>query len=84
MDLAAVFPQDENESEVLRWVTYDPVHIDEIIRSSGPRDIDGEQRSRYDGAQIVGQAGGRNELHTAEGDVRRVSDSVRIDGKETW
>ena len=35
MDLAAVFPQDENESAVLRWVTYDPVHIDEIIRSSG-------------------------------------------------
>ena len=35
MDLAAVFPQDQNESEVLRWVTYDPVHIDEIIRSSG-------------------------------------------------
>ncbi len=35
IELAAVFPQDENENEVLRWVTYDPVHIDEIIRSSG-------------------------------------------------
>jgi DNA processing protein len=35
IELTAVFPQDENESQVLRWVTYDPVHIDEIIRNSG-------------------------------------------------
>ena len=35
IELTAVFPQDENESQVLRWVTYDPVRIDEIIRNSG-------------------------------------------------
>ena len=33
--MAAFFPQDDNESKVLSWVTYDPVHIDEIIRNSG-------------------------------------------------
>ena len=35
LEMAALFPEDENESQVLRYVTFDPVHIDEIIRSSG-------------------------------------------------
>ena len=35
MELAAVFPQDEKEVDVLSYVTFDPVHIDEIIRASG-------------------------------------------------
>ena len=34
MEMAALFPQDEQESHVLPFVSYDPVHIDEIIRSS--------------------------------------------------
>ena len=34
IEMAALFPQDESESEVIRYVTYDPIHIDEIIRSS--------------------------------------------------
>ena len=34
IEMTALFPQDDTESEVLRYVTYDPVHIDEIIRSS--------------------------------------------------
>ena len=33
--MTALFPQDEGESAVLRYVTYDPIHIDEIIRSAG-------------------------------------------------
>ena len=33
--LLAFFPLDESESEILRYVTFDPTHIDEIIRSSG-------------------------------------------------
>ena len=33
--MAALFPDDENESHVLRFVTYDPVHIDEVIRNAG-------------------------------------------------
>ena len=35
IEMTALFPQDEGESEVLGYVTYDPIHIDEIIRSSG-------------------------------------------------
>ena len=35
IEMTALFPQDDHESEVLTQVTYDPVHIDEIIRSSG-------------------------------------------------
>ena len=35
IEMAALFPQDENESEILPYITYDPIHIDEIIRSSG-------------------------------------------------
>ena len=35
IEMTALFPQDESESKVLSYVTYDPIHIDEIIRSSG-------------------------------------------------
>ena len=35
IEMAALFPQDENESEILPYVTYDPIHIDEITRNSG-------------------------------------------------
>ena len=35
IEMAALFPEDENESQVLRYVTYDPVHIDEVIRNAG-------------------------------------------------
>ncbi len=35
IEMAALFPQDEGESDLLRRVTYDPIHIDEIIRTSG-------------------------------------------------
>ena len=35
IEMTALFPEDDNESQVLRYVTYDPVHIDEVIRESG-------------------------------------------------
>ncbi len=34
-EMKALFPKDETESKVLRYVTYEPVHIDDVIRSSG-------------------------------------------------
>ena len=34
IEMVALFPEDETESEVLRYVTYDPIHIDEVIRES--------------------------------------------------
>ena len=33
IEMVALFPQDETQAEVLRYVTYDPVHMDEIVRS---------------------------------------------------
>ena len=35
IEMTALFPEDEKEAEILRYVTFDPVHIDDIIRSSG-------------------------------------------------
>ena len=35
IEMTALFPQDENEADILKHVTFDPVHIDEIIRGSG-------------------------------------------------
>ena len=35
LEMKALFPTDETESQVIRFVTFDPVHIDEIIRNSG-------------------------------------------------
>ncbi len=34
IELAAFFPEDEAQAAVLKYVTFDPVHIDEIIRNS--------------------------------------------------
>lgn len=35
LEMTAVILPDENESKVLPYVTYDPIHIDEIIRNAG-------------------------------------------------
>lgn len=35
IQMAAIFPEDETEAELLRYITYDPVHIDDVCRSSG-------------------------------------------------
>ena len=34
IDLSAFFPEDEAQSAVLKYVTFDPIHIDEITRNS--------------------------------------------------
>ena len=34
LEMAALFPEDDSESQVLHYVSFDPVHIDEIIRNS--------------------------------------------------
>ena len=33
IEMVALFPEDDNQSEVLRCVTHDPVHIDEVVRA---------------------------------------------------
>ena len=35
IQMATLFPEDETEAELLRYITYDPVHIDDVCRSSG-------------------------------------------------
>lgn len=35
IQMAAIFPEDETEAELLRYITYDPVHIDDVCRGSG-------------------------------------------------
>ena len=35
LEMVALFPDDESEATVLGYVTFDPIHIDEIIRGSG-------------------------------------------------
>ena len=35
IEMAALFPEDENEAELLRYITFDPVHVDEVCRNSG-------------------------------------------------
>ena len=35
MEMKALFPANESESQILQYVTHEPAHIDEIIRSSG-------------------------------------------------
>ena len=35
LELKALFPADEQEVEVLRYVTFDPIHIDQVTRESG-------------------------------------------------
>jgi DNA processing protein len=34
LELAAFFPEDEAQAAVLKYVTFDPIHIDEITRNS--------------------------------------------------
>ena len=34
IELAAFFPEDDAQAAVLKYVTFDPIHIDEIIRNS--------------------------------------------------
>ena len=35
IETKALFPENEDESQVLKHVTYDPVHVDEIVRTAG-------------------------------------------------
>ena len=35
IEMKALFPENEDESQVLKHVTYDPVHVDEIVRTAG-------------------------------------------------
>ncbi len=35
IEMKALFPENEDESKVIKHVTFDPVHVDEIVRTAG-------------------------------------------------
>ncbi len=67
LEMAALFPQDDEETEVLRFVTYDPVHIDEIIRTAGlPISTVSGMLAMMELKGLVKQVGGMNYIRLKE------------------
>ncbi len=67
IEMTALFPQDENESQVLRHVSYEPIHIDEIIRSSTlPISTVSSALAMMELKGIVRQTGGMNYIRLKE------------------
>jgi len=60
--MTAVFPADAGEAKLLQFVTYDSVHIDEIVRSSGIGVSQVSGGAGHHGAEGAGAPGGRDAL----------------------
>ncbi len=68
LELKALFPEDENEREVLRHVTFDPIHIDEVIRSTGlPISTVSGLLAMMELKNMIRQVGGMNYVRIKEG-----------------
>ena len=67
MELRTVLPQDGRESQLLTWITYEPVHIDDIQRASG-LDVASVSSSltMMEIRGVVKQVGGMNYVRTRE------------------
>ena len=67
IEMAALFPEDENEAELLRYITFDPVHVDEVCRSSGKSapDVSGTL-AMMELKGLVKQVGGMNYVRMRE------------------
>ena len=67
LEMAALFPKDESESQVLHYVTFDPVHIDEIIRDSRmPISTVSSALAMMELKGLVKQVGGMNYIRLRE------------------
>ena len=67
IEMTALFPQDENESQVLRYVSYEPIHIDEIIRSSAlPISTVSSALAMMELKGMIKQTGGMNYIRLKE------------------
>ncbi len=67
IEMAALFPQDDNEAKVLRFVTYDPVHIDEIVRSASlPASTVSGALAMMEIKGLIKQVGGMNYIRLKE------------------
>ena len=71
IEMTALIPQDENEGDILKHVTFDPVHIDEIIRGCG-LDISTVSSSlaMMELRGVVRQVGGMNYVRLKETTAR--------------
>ena len=70
MEMEALFPANDDESKVLSYVTYDPIHIDEIIRSSGLNiSTVSSVLAMMELRGLVGQVGGMNYIRLKEATV---------------
>ena len=70
LEMKALFPEDENEKQVLTHVTFDPVHIDEIIRTTGlPISTVSGVLAMMELKNMVRQVGGMNYVRTRESSV---------------
>ena len=67
IEMAALFPEDEDEAELLRYITFDPVHIDEVCRSSSrsASDVSGKL-AMMELKGLVKQVGGMNYVRMRE------------------
>ncbi len=67
MEMAAMFDVDDTEAKLLRYVTFDPVHIDEVCRSSGMDAPDvGGALAMMELKGLVQQIGGMNYIRLRE------------------
>ena len=67
MEMKALFPSDDTESQVLRYITYEPSHIDEVIRGSGlPISQVSSSLAMMEIKGLVKQVGGLNYVRVKE------------------
>ena len=67
IEMTALFPEDENEAELLRYITFDPVHVDDVCRSSGRSAPDvSSTLAMMELKGLVRQVGGMNYVRLRE------------------
>ena len=67
IEMAALFPEDENEAELLRYITFDPIHVDDVCRSSGRSAPDvSSTLAMMELKGLVRQVGGMNYVRLRE------------------
>ena len=67
IEMAAMFPQDDNEARVLHFVTYESIHIDEVTRESGlPISTVSGALAMMELKGMVKQVGGMNYMRLKE------------------
>ena len=67
LELAAFFPEDEAQAAVLKYVTFDPIHIDEITRTSAlSASTVGGALTMMELRGLVRQVGGMNYVRLRE------------------